>query len=51
MLNWIKDRFNNPEIMIFENGFSDRSGNIDDLQRIHYYKHNINMILKGKATI
>ena len=46
-LQWIKDRFNNPEIFIFENGFADLSGNLDDLQRIHYLKHNINNVLKG----
>jgi len=46
-LNWIKDRFNNPEIIITENGISDRAGNVDDMMRVYYYKHNINSMLKG----
>ena len=50
-LQWIKDRFGNPEILITENGYSDLSGNIDDLMRIYYYKHNINNVLKGEQSI
>nr|CAH0099626.1 unnamed protein product [Daphnia galeata] len=46
-LNWIKDRFNDPEIIITENGISDRSGNVDDMMRVYYYKHNINSMLKA----
>ncbi len=46
-LTWIKDRFNNPEIIITENGISDRAGNVDDMMRVYYYKHNINSMLKG----
>jgi lactase-phlorizin hydrolase len=34
MLQWIKDRFNNPAILVTENGFSDTAGNLDDLQRV-----------------
>ena len=33
-LQWIKDRFNNPAIVVTENGFSDVAGNLDDLQRV-----------------
>lgn len=34
LLNWLKDRFNNPEIIVTENGFSDNAGNLDDMQRV-----------------
>jgi hypothetical protein len=47
-LKWIRDRFNDPEIIITENGFSDNAGNLDDLMRVYYYKHNINNVLKGR---
>ena len=33
-----------PAFYITENGFSDLLGNIDDLQRIYYYKHYINQV-------
>jgi lactase-phlorizin hydrolase len=46
-LKWIRDRFNNPDIIVTENGFSDNAGNLDDLMRVYYYKHNINNVLKG----
>lgn len=46
-LKWIRDRFNNPDIIITENGYSDNSGNLDDMMRVYYYKHNINNVLKG----
>lgn len=49
-LEWIRDRFNDPEIIVTENGFSDASGALDDLQRIYYYKHNLNQMLKGKLS-
>jgi len=34
-------------IYVTENGFSDFIGNTDDLQRIYYYKHYINQLLKA----
>ena len=34
-------------IYITENGFSDFLGNVDDLQRVYYYKHYINQLLKS----
>lgn len=34
-------------IYITENGFSDFIGNIDDMQRVYYYKHYINQLLKA----
>ena len=47
LLNWAAVEYGNPDIYVTENGFSDRQGNIDDLQRIYYYKHYINQILKA----
>lgn len=35
-LKWIKDNYGNPEIIITENGFSDRDGRLDDIDRINY---------------
>ncbi len=31
LLQWIKNRYNNPDIIITENGISDSAGNTDDL--------------------
>lgn len=50
-LKWIRDRFNDPDIIITENGYSDNSGNLDDMMRVYYYKHNINNVLKGTNRI
>ena len=46
-LNWIKREYNNPPVIITENGVSDNLGNLDDLHRIYYYKHYINNVLKA----
>ena len=35
-------------IIISENGVSDRIGNLDDMQRIYFYKHYLNQLLKGE---
>ena len=43
-LNWVKDSYNNPEIMIFENGFGTLGG-VDDPDRIDYYKDYLDAIL------
>ena len=48
MMAWAKAEYNDPEIYVTENGFSDFLGNLDDLTRIYYYKHYINELLKGK---
>ncbi|CAG0896857.1 unnamed protein product, partial [Darwinula stevensoni] len=47
LLNYIKDRYGNPEVIITENGSSDRAGNLDDALRIYQLKHYINNILKA----
>jgi len=46
-INWATREYGAPDIYITENGFSDRLGNIDDLQRIYYYKHYLNQVLKA----
>ena len=46
LVNWLQTNYKMP-IYVTENGFSDYVGNIDDLQRIYYYKHYINQLLKA----
>ncbi len=49
ILNWINENYaQGTEIIVTENGFSDQQGNLDDLQRIYFYKHYINHVLKGE---
>lgn len=42
VLAWAKEEYNNPEIIITENGFSDK-GEIDDQDRVNYYKVDISI--------
>jgi len=44
LLNWIKDEYRNPELIVFENGFSDR-GELEDNDRIEYYHLYLNAML------
>lgn len=46
MLVWIKDHYNNPPVLITENGFSDY-GQLDDYDRANYYKQYLYEILKA----
>ena len=46
-LAFIKDNYNDPDIYITENGFSDKSGTTDDQDRIDHYNGYINNVLKG----
>ena len=62
-MNWIKGHYPGVDVYITENGTSDKVGlqesnwiilvfsvklgNLDDLQRIYYYKHYINQLLKS----
>ena len=62
-MSWIKSHYPGVDVYITENGFSDKVtfqnlptelsislfqiGNLDDLQRIYYYKHYINELLKA----
>ena len=47
LLNYLKDTYNNPPIIITENGYSDKEGYLDDAMRVFYYKYYINNVLKG----
>lgn len=53
ILNFIKEEYGNPPIIITENGISER-GQVDlnDSQRSYYYEKYLNQVLKGiKANI
>uniref|UniRef100_A0A2A4JEG9 Beta-glucosidase n=1 Tax=Heliothis virescens TaxID=7102 RepID=A0A2A4JEG9_HELVI len=43
-LNWVKDTYNNPIVMITENGYGTYGGN-EDIDRIDYYRQYINAVL------
>ena len=46
LVDYLSQTYKKP-IYVTENGFSDFIGNTDDLQRIYYYKHYINQLLKA----
>ncbi|KAK9721944.1 Collagen triple helix repeat (20 copies) [Popillia japonica] len=46
LLNWIRDEYNNPEVIITENGFSDLGG-LNDCRRINYYNRYLTEVLKA----
>lgn len=52
LLNWIKKNYGNVKIYITENGFSEADGpiNLEDEDRIKYYKAHINEMLKGRFS-
>lgn len=37
MLKWVKDNYDDPEVFITENGYSD-DGEINDIKRIKYFQ-------------
>lgn len=48
MLNWIKNTYDNPEIFVTENGWSDTPQvGVEDEKRIGYYRDYINNLLKA----
>ena len=47
LLNFIKERYNNPIIYITENGVSDRTHAKEDDQRCNFLRRYINEALKG----
>ena len=51
LLNFIKDRYGNPPVIITENGVSDRNSSMQDDHRVNFYRHYINNALKGKVII
>ncbi len=46
LVTYLHETYKMP-IIVTENGFSDFQGNVDDMQRIYYYKHYINQLLKA----
>ncbi|XP_059474929.1 lactase/phlorizin hydrolase-like [Neocloeon triangulifer] len=46
LLNWIKNEFNNPRLLVTENGYADL-GEINDVDRSNYYTNYINEVLKA----
>lgn len=44
MLQWIQDKYNNPEIFITEIGVADDGSSLDDDQRICFYKVSISLV-------
>lgn len=50
VLVWIKNQYNNPDLYITENGFSDRTGRINDADRVDYYKYYINNVMQGNRS-
>lgn len=49
VLNYIKDNYGNPPVIITENGVSDRDGTLNDVNRITFFRDYINNVLKGKV--
>ena len=50
VLVWIKGEYNNPPVYVTENGFSDKTGQLNDDGRINYYNYYINNVLQGWWT-
>ncbi|XP_018565386.1 myrosinase 1-like [Anoplophora glabripennis] len=44
LLKWVKENYDDPEIIITENGFSD-NGELNDVKRIKYYQKYLSAIL------
>lgn len=48
LLNWIKNTYGNPELLVTENGFSDNSTvGLNDTMRTEYFRLYINNMLKA----
>ena len=45
---WVKDTYNNPEIIITENGYSDAGGILNDDRRINYIRVSSRKIINFK---
>lgn len=41
---WIKEQYENPEVMVLENGWSD-TGEINDNDRVEYFREHLQQIL------
>ncbi|XP_055585759.1 myrosinase 1-like [Uranotaenia lowii] len=46
ILNWFKEEYNNPLVLITENGYSD-DGQLDDHDRVDYYKRHLTELLNA----
>ncbi|KAI4468949.1 glycosyl hydrolase [Holotrichia oblita] len=46
-LNWIKEQYNNPEVIILENGISDAKNVLNDCLRVNYYNLYLAEMLKA----
>ncbi|XP_062537023.1 myrosinase 1-like [Armigeres subalbatus] len=44
ILNWFKQEYNDPPVLITENGYSD-DGQLNDDDRVEYYKQHLNALL------
>ncbi|XP_052128312.1 myrosinase 1 [Frankliniella occidentalis] len=49
LLNWIKDAYDNPKVMVTEQGYPDR-GELMDTNRVHYYRLYLLELLKAINT-
>lgn len=47
LLKWIKNSYNNPTVMITENGWSDDEGTIADADRVEYLKAHLASVAKA----
>lgn len=46
LLKWINRKYDNPQVMITENGWSD-DGTLNDERRVNYLKHHLNSVSKA----
>lgn len=46
-IRWIKNEFNNPKVIITENGWSDE-GELNDLGRIDYMRDHLKAVLEAR---
>ncbi|GJQ82456.1 hypothetical protein Trydic_g11867, partial [Trypoxylus dichotomus] len=45
ILNWIKDRYGNPEVIITENGYADNEDELRDCGRVNYHNEYLEQLL------
>lgn len=46
-IRWVKGEYNNPNVMILENGWSDE-GDINDVDRIDYMRVHLKAVLEAR---
>ncbi|KAI4468951.1 glycosyl hydrolase [Holotrichia oblita] len=47
LLHWIKEQYNNPEVIVTENGFSTGGDDVTDCRRINYYNVYLEALLQA----